>query len=276
MGTGEFRSQNSEVRIQNSQAAARSSGLARAYRRGAEKIKALKGIDLDIKPGEFVGVAGHSGAGKTTLLNLIGLMDRATDGSLSVLGHDTTRRGGGFDALRRKNIGFVFQEFYLMPTLTALENVLLPSMWGHQSADASQNAECKGQNADLKSAGRNPHAAFPDTPASYRVPTRERAAELLNLVGLGHRMTHRPTELSGGEMQRVAVARALINRPRLLLADEPTGNLDTATRDGIFNLLLALNRDSGLTVIVATHDLSLESRFARVIRLEDGVVVNDE
>jgi len=210
-------------------------GLVRTYRRGAETIQALKGIDLDIQCGEFVGVVGHSGAGKTTLLNLVGLMDRATDGSLSVLGHDTARRGVGFDALRRKNIGFVFQEFYLMPTLTALENVLLPSMWGGGSL-------------------------------------KVRARELLERVGLGQRMTHKPSELSGGEMQRVAVARALVNSPRLLLADEPTGNLDTATRDGIFNLLLALNRDSGLTVVVATHDLSLESRFTRVIRLEDGVV----
>jgi putative ABC transport system ATP-binding protein len=211
-------------------------GLVRTYRRGAEKIQALKGIGLDIQCGEFVGVVGHSGAGKTTLLNLIGLMDRATEGSLSVLGHDTARRGVGFDALRRKNIGFVFQEFYLMPTLTALENVLLPSMWGGGSL-------------------------------------KVRARELLERVGLGQRMTHKPSELSGGEMQRVAVARALVNSPRLLLADEPTGNLDTVTRDGIFNLLLGLNRDSGLTVVVATHDLSLESRFARVIRLEDGAIV---
>jgi putative ABC transport system ATP-binding protein len=212
-------------------------GLVRTYRRGAETIQALKGIDLNIQCGEFVGVVGHSGAGKTTLLNLIGLMDRATEGSLSVFGHDTARRGVGFDALRRKNIGFVFQEFYLMPTLTALENVLLPTMWGG--------------GGSLKS----------------------RARELLDRVGLGQRMTHKPSELSGGEMQRVAVARALVNSPRLLLADEPTGNLDTVTRDGIFNLLLALNRDSGLTVIVATHDLSLESRFTRVVRLEDGSVV---
>jgi len=216
--------------------AVEASGLTRVYRRGAETIRALKGIDLDIQRGEFVGVVGHSGAGKTTLLNLIGLMDRATEGQLKVLGHDTARRGVGFDALRRKNIGFVFQEFYLMPTLTALENVLLPSMWGGGSL-------------------------------------KVRARELLERVGLGQRMTHKPSELSGGEMQRVAVARALVNSPRLLLADEPTGNLDTVTRDGIFNLLLGLNRDSGLTVVVATHDLSLESRFARVIRLEDGAIV---
>ena len=220
--------------------AVRARGLVRAYRRGVEKIQALKGIDLDIQRGEFVGVVGHSGAGKTTLLNLIGLMDRATEGSLSVLGHDTARRGVGFDALRRKNIGFVFQEFYLMPTLTALENVLLPSMWGGGGS------------------------------------LKVRARELLDRVGLKQRMTHKPSELSGGEMQRVAVARALVNSPRLLLADEPTGNLDTATRDGVFNLLLALNRDSGLTVIVATHDLSLESRFTRVIRLEDGAIRNDQ
>ena len=230
------------------QPAVQAKNLVRTYRRGVEKIQALKGIDLDINCGEFVGIVGHSGAGKTTLLNLVGLMDRATGGELKVLGHDTARRGVGFDALRRKNIGFVFQEFYLMPTLTALENVLLPSMWGRGNDEV-----------------RTPNAERPKG-------IRGRAMELLDRVGLGQRMTHRPSELSGGEMQRVAVARALVNSPRLLLADEPTGNLDTVTRDGIFNLLLALNRDSGLTVVVATHDLSLESRFTRVIRLEDGVV----
>ena len=223
-------------------------GLGRTYRRGAEQIQALKGVDLDIQCGEFVGVVGHSGAGKTTLLNLIGLMDRPTEGRLEVLGNDVTRRRVRFDALRRKNIGFVFQEFYLMPTLTALENVLLPTMWGRGKDEG-------GRMKDERPKGM-----------------RGRAGELLKLVGLGQRMTHKPSELSGGEMQRVAVARALVNSPRLLLADEPTGNLDTVTRDGIFNLLLALNRDSGLTVIVATHDLSLESRFTRVVRLEDGVV----
>ena len=223
-------------------------GLVRTYRRGAEQIQALKGVNLDIQCEEFVGVVGHSGAGKTTLLNLIGLMDRPTEGRLEVLGNDVTRRRVRFDALRRKNIGFVFQEFYLMPTLTALENVLLPTMWGRG------NEERRTKNEERPNG------------------IRGRAMELLDRVGLKQRMTHKPSELSGGEMQRVAVARALVNSPRLLLADEPTGNLDTVTRDGIFNLLLALNRDSGLTVIVATHDLSLESRFTRVVRLEDGVV----
>ncbi|MBN2465070.1 ABC transporter ATP-binding protein [candidate division WOR-3 bacterium] len=241
-----------EARSQNcgQDPAVQARSLTRTYRRGAEKIKALKGIDLDIKCGEFVGVVGHSGAGKTTLLNLIGLMDRPTEGKLGVLGTDVTRRAVRLDALRRKNIGFVFQEFYLMPTLTATENVLLPTMWG--------------KARDMTGSG----SAIVD-----RVPSRDRAKKLLDLVGLGHRMTHKPSELSGGEMQRVAVARALVNSPRLLLADEPTGNLDTATRDGVFSLLLALNRDSGLTVIVATHDLGLESRFTRVVRLEDGAIV---
>jgi len=227
----EVKMQSAEVKM-----AVEAKGLVREYRRGAERIRALKGVDIAIAAGEFVGLTGHSGAGKTTFLNLAGLMDRPTEGQLKVLGHDTARRGTRFDALRRENIGFVFQEFYLMPTLTALENVLLPTMWGGGSL-------------------------------------KVRARELLERVGLAQRMTHKPSELSGGEMQRVAVARALVNSPRLLLADEPTGNLDTLTRDGIFNLLLALNRDSGLTVIVATHDLSLESRFTRVIRLEDGNVV---
>jgi ABC-type sugar transport system ATPase subunit len=119
-------------------------GLVRTYRRGVEKIQALKGIDLNIQCGEFVGVVGHSGAGKTTLLNLIGLMDRATEGELKVLGHDTSRRGTRFDALRRENIGFVFQEFYLMPTLTALENVLLPSMWGAKTGTVPRAARSEG------------------------------------------------------------------------------------------------------------------------------------
>jgi len=244
---------NSEVKI-----AVEAKGLVREYRRGAERIRALKGIDLAIAAGEFAGLVGHSGAGKTTLLNLVGLMDRPTAGSLSVLGNDVTRRGVRLDALRRQNIGFVFQEFYLMPTLNALENVLLPTMWG--------------KARDMTGAGHDPIPLGELGPCPKPESARQRASELLQLVGLGKRMTHRPSELSGGEMQRVAVARALINSPRLLLADEPTGNLDTFTRDGILNLLLALNRDSGLTVIVATHDLSLESRFTRVIRLEDGVV----
>jgi putative ABC transport system ATP-binding protein len=153
------------------------------------------------------------------------------------MGHNATEKGAHLDVIRRRNIGFIFQEFYLIPTLSALENVMLPSLWGGMHADASR-----------------------------------RARNLLERVGLGHRITHRPTELSGGEMQRVAVARALFNSPRLLLADEPTGNLDTSTRDSVFELLQEFNRKEGLTVIVATHDLSLKPRFSRLVELEEGNV----
>jgi len=211
-------------------------GLVRRYRRGAEVICALKAIDLTINVGEFVGVLGRAGAGKTTLLNLIGLMDRPSDGELRVFGHDALRPRLSLDRLRRENVGFVFQEFYLIHTLTAFENVMLPALWG----------------------------------SARGMETRARA--LLERVGLSQRISHRPSELSGGEMQRVAVARALVNSPRLLLADEPTGNLDTRTRDAIFELLAELNRDEKLTVVVATHDRSLEPRFQRIIRLEDGNV----
>jgi len=213
----------------------RATRLLRRYQRGSETVCGLKGIDFSIQEGEFLGVVGRAGAGKTTLLNLVGLMDKPSEGRLSVLGVDVTRRGTSLDRLRRENVGFVFQEFYLIHTLTALENVMLPSLWSGR---------------DLK----------------------QKARALLERVGLGHRITHRPSELSGGEMQRVAVARALVNSPRLLLADEPTGNLDTKTRDSIFDLLQELNRNEKLTVIVATHDLSLEARFSRVIRLEEGNV----
>jgi putative ABC transport system ATP-binding protein len=212
------------------------SGLVRRYRRGSETITALKGIDVSIRAGEFVGVVGRAGAGKTTLLNLLGLMDRPSAGRLEVFGQEVSRSGAGLDRLRRENVGFVFQEFYLVHTLSALENAMLPALW---------------TGRDLKA----------------------RARTLLDRVGLGARIRHRPGELSGGEMQRVAVARALVNSPRLLLADEPTGNLDTQTRDAIFDLLAELNRSEQLTVLVATHDRSLEPRFGRVIRLEDGSVV---
>jgi len=213
----------------------RAAGLLRRYQRGIETVCGLKGIDFSIEEGELMGVVGRAGSGKTTLLNLVGLMDKPSEGKLSVLGVDVSRRGAGLDRLRRENVGFVFQEFYLIHTLTALENVMLPSLWSGR---------------DLK----------------------KKARALLERVGLGHRITHRPSELSGGEMQRVAVARALVNSPRLLLADEPTGNLDTKTRDSIFDLLQELNRNEKLTVICATHDLSLEPRFSRVIRLEEGNV----
>ncbi|MBI3944471.1 MAG: ABC transporter ATP-binding protein [Armatimonadetes bacterium] len=215
-------------------------GLAKVYRRGTEEIRALKGIDVTIGPGEFVCLLGHSGAGKTTTLNLFGLMDRPTEGDLEVVGHAVGEGAGrvtedDLDRIRRDNVGFIFQQFYLMPTLSALENVEMPQLWTGKA-------------------------------------DRTRAKDLLERVGLSHRTTHRPSELSGGEQQRVAVARALINEPKLLLADEPTGNLDTRTRDDIFTLFQELAGE-GLAILLATHDVELAERVGRVVRLEEGRVV---
>jgi putative ABC transport system ATP-binding protein len=217
--------------------------LGKIYRRGAEEIHALRDITVAFEPGAFYCVLGPSGAGKTTLLNLLGVMDVPTAGSLQVAGATIADGGrvrlseGGRDKLRRENIGFIFTEFFLMPTLTAIENVQLPLLWAEKE-------------------------------------DRAYAVALLERVGLGHRLTHRPTEMSGGEMQRVAIARALINRPRLLLADEPTGNVDTKTRDGIFELFRELNAD-GLTIVLATHDRELAARIDQVIHLHDGRIVED-
>lgn len=219
-------------------------GLVKVYSRGSESIRALDGVDMAIRPGEFVCLLGHSGAGKTTSLNLFGLMDRPTEGELTVAGHQVSGDGvkspseDQLDKIRRDNIGFIFQQFYLMSTLSATENVNMPLLWSG--------------GTDIN-----------------------KARALLERVGLGHRMTHRPTEMSGGEQQRVAVARALINDPRLLLADEPTGNLDTRTRDDIFGLFRELNRE-GLAVVLATHDAELAKRVDRVIHLSEGRIVEVE
>ena len=218
--------------------------LKKTYELGSRTVEALRGIDLDLKRGDFALLLGPSGAGKTTTLNLLGCLDQPTGGELtlageSLSGNGARRRESDLDRLRREHIGLVFSEFFLLSTLTATENVALPLMWGGGAA--------------------------PD-----------RVRELLEAVGLGHRLTHRPTELSGGEMQRVAIARALVNDPDLLLADEPTGNLDTRTRDEIFELLGRLNDERGLTVLIATHDHELAERVDRVINLRDGLIQDGE
>jgi putative ABC transport system ATP-binding protein len=212
--------------------------LGKIYRRAAEEIHALRDISLELAPGGFYCILGPSGAGKTTLLNLLGVMDVPSSGTLSVAGQKVMDGGivrlseGARDRLRRDNVGFIFTEFFLMPTLTAVENVEMPLLWSGKT-------------------------------------NRKYAIELLERVGLGHRLTHRPGELSGGEMQRVAIARSLINRPRLLLADEPTGNVDTRTRDSIFELFRALH-SGGLTIVLATHDRELADRMDQVIHLREG------
>ncbi len=219
----------------------RTEQLTKVYRMGSGDVHALSGIDLSLGSGEFVCLLGPSGAGKTTTLNLLGLMDRPTSGRLQIAGNQIDRGSGWageseLDRIRRKNVGFIFQQFYLLPTLTAIENVEMPELWeGHVE---------KG-----------------------------RAKALLERVGLGHRLTHRPSELSGGEQQRVAVARSLVNRPKLLLADEPTGNLDTKTRDDVLHLFRELAGE-GLAIVLATHDEELAQGVDRVIRLDEGRIVS--
>jgi len=217
-------------------------GLSKVYRRGASEVRAVDGIDLDVEPGEFMAIMGRSGSGKTTLLDLLGCLLRPTDGQLAIDGRSVIGASDGeLATIRRERIGFVFQEFNLIPTLTAIENVLLPLRYGPRRPDA-----------------------------------KARAGELLDLVGLAQRASHRPTELSGGEQQRVAIARALVNEPAVILADEPTGELDSATSERLMGTLRQLNADRGVTIIIVTHDAGVAGATDRVVRLTDGRVVADE
>ena len=220
--------------------AIRLTNLHRRYEMGDTHVDALRGVNLTIAPGEFVALVGPSGSGKSTVLNLIGGLDRPTEGKIWVDGVELTAQDErGLTAHRRHRVGFVFQSFNLLPRLTALENVALPLMFG-------------------------------------RVPGRERltrARSLLEQVGLADRLNHRPTQLSGGEQQRVAIARSLVAEPALLLADEPTGNLDTTTGGDIMTLLNALNVERGLTLLVVTHDPEVAAFADRIVRLRDGRVV---
>jgi putative ABC transport system ATP-binding protein len=210
--------------------------LTKVYRRGTEEVRALDGASFSIDASELVAVVGPSGAGKTTLLNLLGCLDVPTSGSLAIEGDEVRGLSDrALTRLRRERIGFVFQHFGLVPTLTVAENVALPAVFSRKRV---------GKQVD----------------------------DLLRRVGLDHRRNHRPSELSGGEMQRVAVARALINQPSLLLADEPTGNLDSATGATVIELLRSLH-DDGLTVIVVTHNDALAAQAGRLLRMRDGKIV---
>ena len=216
--------------------------LTKVYRRGASEVRAVDGVSLSVEAGELLAIMGRSGSGKTTLLDLLGCLLRPTSGELEIDGRGVI---GASDrelaAIRRERIGFVFQEFNLIPTLTAMENVLLPLRYGPHRPDA-----------------------------------RGRARELLERVGLGRRATHRPSELSGGEQQRVAIARSLVNEPAVILADEPTGELDSATSDELMETFRALNAERGVTIAIVTHDPGVAGRTDRVVRLSDGHVVADE
>lgn len=217
--------------------------LKKIYKRGAETIGAINDLSLDIFRGDFLAIVGPSGSGKTTLLHLLGCLENPTSGLLKVDGKRIFEDGRGLTEseltrIRRPLFGYIFQKFYLIPTLTVLENALVPQIF-------------------------------------YRKPeTRETAVELLNRLGLGNRLDHRPNELSGGEMQRLAIARALINQPQVLLADEPTGNLDSERSQEIGEILKSLNEETGLTIILVTHNHELAHRAKKLIKLKDGRIVN--
>ncbi len=214
-------------------------GLRRAFTQGDVTIEVLRGVDLEVRPGEIVALLGPSGSGKSTLLQAVGLLEGGFEGSIRLHGQEAAKLDDeGRTALRRDALGFVYQFHHLLPDFDAVENVVLPQIIHGTSA----------------------HDA------------RERAASLLTQLGLGQRLDHRPSKLSGGEQQRVAVARALANRPPLVLADEPTGNLDEATSDKVLAEFLALVRGEGSAALVATHNERLASKMDRVVRLHEGVL----
>src|SRR4051812_18484734 len=216
------------------------SGLTKEYQSGDHRLTVLRDVNFSVEQGDFIAIVGPSGSGKTTLLGLLAGLDTPTRGSVHLDGTDLTALDEDARAqLRGAKVGFVFQSFQLIPTLTAIENVQVP-------------LELRGEN----------HVA-------------ERATDVLHRVGLGDRLEHYPMQLSGGEQQRVAIARAFANRPRILFADEPTGNLDSDTGNRIVELLETLNHESGSTVVLVTHDLTLAGRARRVIRLSDGAVISD-
>lgn len=214
-------------------------GAWKLHKLGDEVVKALVDANLTVLPGEFVCLMGPSGSGKSTLLNIIGGLDRPTKGTVVINGQDTaTLTESQFAALRHDTVGFIFQSYNLIPFLSAVENVELPLMF--EPFD--------------------------------RVSLRKRAMELLHLVGLGHRIQHLPTKMSGGEQQRTAIARSLISNPKLILADEPTANLDQRTGETVVRLLRDLCWDLGVTVVASTHDPAVAKQASRVLRMKDGAI----
>jgi lipoprotein-releasing system ATP-binding protein len=213
--------------------------LKRTFRQGDVTIEVLRGIDLDVRPGEIVALLGPSGSGKSTLLQAVGLLEGGFEGSIRIGGEEAAQLDNdGRTRLRRDALGFVYQFHHLLPDFNAAENVVIPQL-------------IRGTKAE---------------------PARARADSLLTSLGLGHRLSHRPSQLSGGEQQRVAVGRALANRPLLVLADEPTGNLDEGTADIVFAEFLRLVRDEGSAALVATHNERIAAKMDRVLRLHEGVL----
>ncbi len=214
-------------------------GVTKTFIAGERRVDVLRGVDLTIGKGERVAIVGASGAGKTTLMHILGTIDQPTTGSVLFEGQNIfTLKNAALDAFRNRAVGFVFQFHQLLPEFTASENVMMPALISRMSFKQAE----------------------------------ARAAELLTEVGLKHRLTHKPGELSGGEQQRVAIARALIMSPRLLLADEPTGNLDSRTSDEIYHLLQELHRSRGLTMVIVTHSEVLARRMDRIVHMADGLI----
>ena len=215
--------------------------MTKVYLMGEHEVRALNGVSLDIHKGEFVAIMGPSGSGKSTMMNMLGALDTPTDGRYFLAGTDVSKLNDDQLAdIRNQEIGFVFQNFNLLSRTTAIQQVELPLIY----------------------AGKNQR--------------RQRAREALELVGLGDRLDHKPSELSGGQQQRVAIARALVNEPAIILADEPTGNLDSKSGTEIMQIFQKLNRDKGITIIFVTHDPWIARHTRRVIRLADGLIVGDD
>ncbi|MBD3189554.1 MAG: ATP-binding cassette domain-containing protein [Candidatus Heimdallarchaeota archaeon] len=214
--------------------------LSKIYNKGTPaEVKALDNISFGLPRGKLISIIGPSGSGKSSLLNILGCMDEATSGSVFIASYEITRLPERkLSAIRKHQIGFIFQDFLLVPTLSALENVLLPII-----------------------------------PDGIKKADRERGKTILESVGLGDRIHHKPSELSGGEKQRVAIARALINNPQIILADEPTGNLDSKTGDEILKILQRLNKELGITVVIVTHDPLVMERVDNIIQLKDGKLI---
>jgi putative ABC transport system ATP-binding protein len=211
--------------------------VEKTYRRGAEDVHALRGVDLEIAAGELISVIGPSGAGKTTLLHILGCLDLPSKGEMRFAGVRVEKMAESeLVVLRRKKIGFIFQQFYLIPGLTVFDNIALPLLFSKSKAEAKH------------------------------------IEELAEMVGLRNRLQHIPAQLSGGEMQRVAIARSLVNNPEVILADEPTGNLDSENSEKIFAILRALN-DKGLTVVMITHNTELAVRAKRIVHIRDGRIM---
>jgi lipoprotein-releasing system ATP-binding protein len=217
--------------------------IHKAYRRGKVVVPVLNGLDVEVEHGEFLCLVGASGSGKTTLLHLLGTLDKPDEGEIRLAGRRIDCLPGlERDRLRNETFGFIFQFYHLLPELNLVENVLMPEMIRHSVLGW----------------------------LARRGKLRHEAERLVELVGLAHRRKHKPKELSGGEMQRTAIARALMNHPQVLLADEPTGNLDAATGEGIVRLLRDLNRQEGLTIVMVTHNAELAQTADRVVQMADG------